>query len=209
MQEIYAFFSHFRMAASAEELEIPVIDISAISLIHVDVGNKNYGTIGEKLHQALGNVGFAYLANHGIPAKIVEDCMREAKTFFQLPIEEKKRFSRGDVSNPHGYSAVGREVLENNDIIEEKESFDCHSIDPRASYPDEKVPKLRGSVRFLAHQAIILARRLLRSIGEDLTPDPLKFLHAHSEIFAERNSTSLRLLHYPPIKGNELNQSCK
>ena len=54
----------------------------------------------------------------------------------------------------------------------------------------------------LAHQSVILARRLIRCLATDLGADPIEFLEAHSSIFSERegeNATSLRLLHYPKI----------
>ena len=112
-------------------------------------------------------------------------------------------FSRG-VKDIHGYSWKGREVLESVDLVESKESFDVSSWGPDTKFPDdeEETSELRIKVKCLAHQSVILARRLIRSLATDLGADPIQFLKDHSGMFAgrENNATSIRLLHYPKIE---------
>ena len=79
-------------AQEVTNMEIPIIDLSPVSLIHVDVGNRKYTELGRKLHEAFSTCGFAYLKNHGIPEDIVSDCMKQSKSFFDLPIEIKKQY---------------------------------------------------------------------------------------------------------------------
>ena len=70
-------------------------------------------------------------------------------------------------------------------------------------FPDdaEEVPEFRVKVKCLAHQSVILARRLIRSLATDLGTDPMQFLKDHSGMFTGRgNATSIRLLHYPKIE---------
>lgn len=110
-------------------------------------------------------------------------------------------FSRG-VKEIHGYSWKGREVLDNTKV-ESKESFDVTSWGSDCKFPDdtEEVPEFRLKVKCLAHQSIILARRLIRSLATDLGTDPTQFLNDHSGMFTGRgNATSIRLLHYPNIE---------
>ena len=71
---------------------IPLIDISCISLQHVDVAYKNYEELGTRLCEALSTCGFAYLKNHGIPERTVEECKAESKKFFQLPDDIKTKY---------------------------------------------------------------------------------------------------------------------
>ena len=71
---------------------IPLIDISCISLQHVDVAYKNYEELGKRLCEALSTCGFAYLKNHGIPERTVEECKAESKKFFQLPDDIKTKY---------------------------------------------------------------------------------------------------------------------
>lgn len=58
--------------------------------------------IGKKLHDAFSTWGFAYLRGHGIPKSIVEDCMREAKNFFDQPLEKKKKYRCIRISREDG-----------------------------------------------------------------------------------------------------------
>ena len=71
---------------------IPSIDISCISLQNVDVAYKNYETIGTKLCEALSNCGFAYLSNHGIPERTVNECVNASEKFFKLPPDVKMKY---------------------------------------------------------------------------------------------------------------------
>ena len=111
--------------------------------------------------------------------------------------------SRG-IKDIHGYSWKGREILERSDLIESKESFDVSSWGPNSKFPDDEdgTSDFRLKVKCLAHQSVILARRLIRCLATDLGADPLQFLQDHSEMFTGRgnNATSIRLLHYPKIE---------
>ena len=71
---------------------IPVIDISCISLQHVDVGYKHYEQVGVRLCEALSSCGFAYLSNHGIPECIINQCMQQSEKFFNLPLDVKLEY---------------------------------------------------------------------------------------------------------------------
>ena len=112
--------------------------------------------------------------------------MRESQAFFALPLESKLSYSRG-VQKIQGYSAFGREVLETDDIIEAKESFDVHCIDEHAvdsqelkdeanTFPDKEIPEFRPKVKNLATQAIRLAQRLLGALAKDLGVDSASFV---------------------------------
>lgn len=105
-------------------------------------------------------------------------------------------FSRRGVERIHGYSAIGREILENKDIVEFKESFDVHSLDKHQLLGQKMFD---GAIQSLSHQTVILAQRLLQCLAKDLGVQPRDMLQSHSNMFDPSNATSLRLLHYPPI----------
>jgi isopenicillin N synthase-like dioxygenase len=69
--------------------DIPIIDFS---------GFKN-GTpaerqaIADRIGEACRRIGFFYITGHGVPAKLQEDLMAEAKRFFKRPLAEKMRFA--------------------------------------------------------------------------------------------------------------------
>ena len=71
---------------------IPVIDISCISLKNVDPAYKNYEELGTRLCKAFSTCGFAYLSNHGIPERTVNECKAESEKFFNLPSDVKLNY---------------------------------------------------------------------------------------------------------------------
>ena len=72
--------------------KIPLLDISCISLQHVDVAYKNYEELGTRLCDALSTCGFAYLSNHGIPERTINECVAESEKFFDLPLDVKLKY---------------------------------------------------------------------------------------------------------------------
>lgn len=64
--------------------EIPVIDVGPLL-----AGGAAKATV-EALGRACRDVGFLYVANHGVPAALVADLARETALFFRLPLEERQ-----------------------------------------------------------------------------------------------------------------------
>lgn len=63
----------------------------------------------KQLHHALTSVGFLYVANHGVPAPIVDSLIDVLPTLFGLSHAEKQEIAL--CKSPHflGYSGVGAE----------------------------------------------------------------------------------------------------
>ncbi|WMV15700.1 hypothetical protein MTR67_009085 [Solanum verrucosum] len=89
--------------------EIPVIDMLAI-------GDDNSEL--QRLHFACKEWGYFQLVNHGVSSSLVEKVKSEIQAFFNLPMEEKKKFEQqeGDVEG-YGQDVVFTE--EQKDIMEE------------------------------------------------------------------------------------------
>ena len=86
-------------------------------------------------------------------------------------------FRRG-IHQIQGYSRKGREILENENVMEAKESLDIQTCDGRL--PDSLTPKLRPALENLSDEAKLLAQRLLRCLALGLKIDPQSFLSAHA-----------------------------
>lgn len=67
-----------------DDLQVPIIDMEA--LLSVD------GQELQKLHFACQEWGFFQVINHGVDSSLVEKFKRETQEFFNLPMEEKKRY---------------------------------------------------------------------------------------------------------------------
>ena len=77
---------------SGEQQQIPVIDASKISLANVDVSAQHYDAVGKEFCAALSTWGFAYIKNHGIPWRLVDDCVRHSRKFFEKDTEIKTKY---------------------------------------------------------------------------------------------------------------------
>ncbi|KAE9462648.1 hypothetical protein C3L33_05432, partial [Rhododendron williamsianum] len=75
--------------ASPPPLPIPTIDISLLSL-------PSSGEEVEQLRSALSSWGCFQAIGHGIPDSYLDKVREVAKQFFSLPMEEKKKYSRGE-----------------------------------------------------------------------------------------------------------------
>jgi isopenicillin N synthase-like dioxygenase len=63
---------------------IPVIDMSGLNGT-----TEQKLTVVENLAHAARHVGFMYITGHGMEPSLFSNMLNEAKTFFDLPIEEK------------------------------------------------------------------------------------------------------------------------
>ena len=105
-----------------------------------------------------------------------------------------------------GYSAKGREVLEDVNVHEIKESLDICSTDEDTgiNLPDPEVPDLRPVLTGLSADVAELARRLLHCLALDLGVKPPDFMLKHSGILTGNgNASAVRLLHYPEIRSGK------
>ncbi|GLT57831.1 hypothetical protein SLA2020_307760 [Shorea laevis] len=117
MEEVDAAFvqleEHKPKLQTVEVEEIPVINLS------------NTGKLIWEIRNACKNWGFFQVINHGVPSELRRRVERVAKTFFHLPMEEKKKVQR-DVAHLMGYH--DNEHTKN--IKDWKEVFDFFLQDP-------------------------------------------------------------------------------
>jgi isopenicillin N synthase-like dioxygenase len=81
---------------------VPVIDFAG--MLGEDAAAK--ARVAAKLREACVNVGFFYLANHGIPQPLVNAMFAECPRFFGLPLEDKMRLHVKKSSTQMGYIAM-------------------------------------------------------------------------------------------------------
>jgi len=163
-----------------------------------------------ELREALGQVGFFVLINHGVPQRLIDGTFAEARRFHDQPLAAKMALRMNEHNN--GYMAIGRYAVwtsevNANDKPDLNEAFFCK----RERAPDD--PLLRSGRRFvgpnrwpgslpgfrenvLAYTEAIdaLSRRVLPvcAVALDLPPDAFDAAFAESQF-------SFRLSHYPPV----------
>ncbi|KAF2248417.1 Clavaminate synthase-like protein [Trematosphaeria pertusa] len=119
----------------AERTGLPVLDLSMAQ----DPEQK--ATLLEQLHDALFNVGFLYIKNHGVPSQTISNLAALLPALFNQPAEAKASLTK--LNSPHflGYSGYAEETtLGEKDL---REQFDLATelpvvYDPLASQTDTR-----------------------------------------------------------------------
>jgi len=184
---------------------IPIVDIADIGLGAEDPTFQAFQNVGSHLDTAFREIGFVYLANHGLNPGTVSRSMQSSKTFFLQNEEQKTKFKRevntGDIS---GWVAQGREFFneDGQDIFEIRESFDIFSLGDEAKIPETGSREDTLDIyQSLGKEAIDLTSRLLKALSIALGKDIHFLNNLHRNMMKDGNKTSMRTLYYPPIEG--------
>lgn len=173
---------------------IPIIDLS-----HDDVT--------EEFRTAYSEVGFAYLAGHGVPQKLVDDVFTAAVEFHALPLSSKMQIELNELHRgfiPINTSTDRKSTLANVRKPNQSESF----MMMREAGPDDPdvvagaylaganqwptLPGFRETVVAYEQAMVQLAQQLVEIITVVLD-DSARVMPSSFE----RPTTWLRLLHYP------------
>lgn len=165
----------------------------------------------QALLDAAHNVGFFYLADHGIPDMVIESVLDTARKFFALPDADKLAIEM--VKSPHfrGYNRSGAELTkgkpdwrEQIDIGAELPPLPQGAATPawdRLQGPNQwpaALPELEHIMLDYQRRVTTLAIRLLRAFCVSLG----QRADALESIYTPRPTQLLKLLHYP---GRHLN----
>jgi isopenicillin N synthase-like dioxygenase len=160
-----------------------------------------------KFDDAARNVGFLQIADHGIPAEVIENMLRVSGEFFARPLNEKQRFGPPSPEVNRGYAAKGTEGLAYSVGMETPpdlfEAFNLgpSDVDPHCAlaqtlffaeniWPDdqpafrEAIDKYFVHVRLLAHQLT------------DLFAVALQLPVGYFRRYTEYSTDTLRINHY-------------
>jgi isopenicillin N synthase-like dioxygenase len=161
----------------------------------------------EGFAQALGGsfarYGFAIVSDHGVPAEVIAEAERQAKAFFALPEEVKRRYHLPGTGGARGLTPFGIETAKGAKAYDLKEFWHVGRELPEGHpfadmmapnlWPDE-VGEFRAAELALFNALDAAGARLLRAIARYLKLDPDFFV----DTVRDGNSV-LRLLHYPPM----------
>ncbi|GGC53052.1 isopenicillin N synthase family dioxygenase [Chelatococcus reniformis] len=180
---------------------LPLLDLSRL-----EQGQPERDSFLDDLRRAARDVGFFYIAGHGIPDHQIERVLELSRRFFALPEADKLAIEM--VNSPHfrGYTRAGLEITrgeadwrEQLDIGAERPAL---ARDPAAppwtrlqgpnQWPDT-LPELKQAL--LAWQTAVtdVAVRLLRAFAEALEqPDDI-----FEPIYADAPNQHIKLIRYP------------
>eukprot|EP00438_Fugacium_kawagutii_P011739 Skav222913 [mRNA] locus=scaffold1489:220515:220994:+ [translate_table: standard] len=82
---------------------VPIIDIGALSGDDRALQKE----VAAKIGKACEEIGFFVVVNHGIPTDVIDTAWNQTLEFFDLPLEEKKKYvSEDEAKNPYGTLAA-------------------------------------------------------------------------------------------------------
>lgn len=156
------------------------------------------------------SVGFMYLSDHERPLSSIQSLFTAARSFFALPIERKEIIHFRNTGGHRGYIPLGAESTDPHAKADMKEAFDCGQLfevdgkrfpgaAARAMAPNlwpEDLPDFQAAIETYLAEVIDLAREMFKiwALGFGLPEE-----YFDDKIDSPINQ--LRLLHYPPTKG--------
>lgn len=191
---------------SAVISELPVIDFSELD------NPETRAQFYQKLRTTARDIGFFYLVGHGITANERDDLLTNMKQFFTLPASEKEKISMTRSRHFRGYTAITEEYTrtkpdfrEQIDIGEELPEVKLNQDDPiwlNLEGPNqwpEDLPNLKQSALLWQKKTRAIVVKLLKAflVALELPEDSL------NEIIQHPPQHNLKLIHYPPIDGDE------
>ncbi len=176
---------------------IPLIDIS------------DPRGLRRRVEEASRDIGFMYLAGHGIPAQQIEALRASVAEFFALPIEEKTAYCITP-ENYRGYIPLGFFSANTGGAADRYEGYKLHG-ETDADDPIRSACDLYGPNKWPAHPVALrrqvlaywqecdrLSGILLEIFAEILGTDTERFCGLFKAPL-----TNMTLLHYPPQRPDE------
>lgn len=178
---------------------VPVVDLSKFTNGTAQEKQDFVKSIGEAFHE----IGFVAVKNHGIPKSLINGFYSNAKEFFGLDTETKRKYEVPGLAGQRGYTSFGKEHAKQSDVADLKEFFQIGQTvsddDPiKSQYPDNvnvpEVPSFDKMGTDLYSSFETAGAELLRAIAI--------YLDLGDDYFDEKihnGNSILRAIHYPPI----------
>jgi len=190
------------------------VNLRTVGIQHENPSKEDLASVGSELVKAFADIGFVYVAGHGVQQCDIEAGFEVSERFFSKDLEEKLKFNKdilpavgedGKEVPPTfcGYDGVGTETLDAEaGRVEMRESYNVNNLE--TGFPDALVPAFKPAVSALLRQFQRLTLRILAALEGPLGVSDGTLLSAHSAVLdgPSQNVTTLRLLSYPPVPPN-------
>jgi isopenicillin N synthase-like dioxygenase len=180
------------------EQTIPVVDLDLYLR-----GGSDRDQFVAKMGDALKDIGFFALKNHGVDYRLIEKAYRLSEAFFDLPEAQKRKYEDVSLKGQRGFTSFGREQAKGAPVPDLKEFWHVgrelaanHPLN-REYHPNfwpTEIPEFKEVMVELFRQLDVCSLRLLEAcsiyIGEN--PDLLPSM-------ARDGNTILRIINYPEV----------
>jgi isopenicillin N synthase-like dioxygenase len=176
--------------------------IDPIASVSMKDAERNPDEFARKLGRSFEDCGFAIIADHGIPGDLIQGAEEQARAFFALPEEVKRKYLLPGGGGARGYTPFGIETAKGAAAHDLKEFWHVgRDLPPghrfRGRMPDNvwpcEVPNFRTTFQELYGAFDRTGLKILKGIA--------RYLHIDEDYFedAVRDGNSvLRALYYPP-----------
>lgn len=163
--------------------------------MHLPVVDFTSPTAPQEFCQSLHETGFGVLKNHPLSQDLVESIYAEWLGFFKT--EAKSKYPNDPVKHDGYFSPSVSETAKNFTKKDLKEFFHIY---PWGRYPSE----LSDAAQRYYAQGASLAATLLNWVEENSPADvKARYSEPLPQMIAGSDHTLLRVLHYPPLRGDE------
>ncbi|CAN5733495.1 2-oxoglutarate and iron-dependent oxygenase domain-containing protein [soil metagenome] len=153
------------------------------------------------LGEALAELGFFALVNHGVEQRLIDAAYGAAEAFFALPENTKAEYELAEMKGQRGFTQFGKEHAKDSEAPDLKEFWhlgrDRATAHPTA-YPENiwprEVPQFRPVMTTLFEQLETCASHLMSACAQYLQ-QPADFFTTQ----VKEGNTILRVIHYPPV----------
>ncbi|WP_308468589.1 isopenicillin N synthase family dioxygenase [Rathayibacter soli] len=181
--------------------QLPILDLSRL-----DAGPAEADAFRAELRQVTHDIGFFYLVGHGVDQALIEELLRVARRFFELPAEQKLAIENVESPQFRGYTRVGGELTHGD--VDWREQIDIgverDTIERAPGVPDywrlegpnlwpEALPELQAVTSRWNEELSTVALRLLRAWALSLGAPEDVFDAA----FAQRPFSLIKIVRYP------------
>ncbi|MHA7268231.1 isopenicillin N synthase family dioxygenase [Arthrobacter sp. HLT1-20] len=190
---------------------LPVLDFSRLS-----AGPEEAAAFRSELRDAMHEVGFLYLAGHGVPQELTDAMLSVSRRFFELPEEVKLAVENIHSPQFRGYTRMGGELTDGG--VDWREQIDIgverDAVAPGPGVADywrlegpnlwpEGLPEMRAVVSEWTNRLSAISLELLRALALSLGAPEDTFDAA----FAAQAFPVLKIVRYPgesnpePVQG--------
>ncbi|KIS27417.1 oxidoreductase [Arthrobacter sp. SPG23] len=189
---------------------LPVLDFSRLN-----AGAEEASRFRDELRNAMHEVGFLYLAGHGIPQELMDAMLGVSRRFFELTEEQKLAIENVHSPQFRGYTRIGGEITDG--AVDWREQVDIGAERPAVApgpgvpeywrlegpnlWPDA-LPEMRGIVAEWMERLSTISLSLLRALAVSLGAPEDTF----DEAFAARAFPVLKVVRYPGSSHEEPKQ---
>lgn len=174
---------------------IPVLDLQDFTS-----GQKAEAFI-EAFGQALSEIGFFALVNHGVDQRLIDAAYGAAEAFFALPDITKSEYAIAGLKGQRGFTEFGTEHAKGSTAPDLKEFWHVgreqptgNQVNAPANIWPREVPQFRPVMATLFEQLETCAGHLMEACAQYLQ-QPTHFFTPQ----VKEGQTILRVIHYPPI----------